>query len=1170
MNTALCVHSDSQSYDLSKHVLVANTTHSNVSTCHEKFLTDSTVTLSAKQQIVSNETSKAVSIQKTSSVSAVRQQMHTATQKTVSVSSKQSAQSVMADKAQTSITDVTKTENMMADRKLSKNQKTKSSNKSEDKNEEEMHSEKIHTEENFKSSKSEKKDKNVKSKSPQHDNKKKIDHSPTKNQEKVSEEPMQTEKAATSTNGKESKPNQKVKKSNKRERQVETKSPIESEKQSVSEIVKMEVKEATEVKVISEPKEVKTELKQGIKKDTSSPAAESAPAVTVSTTDSQPETPAPAKKKKKSKKSKGGAQPGQGKKMSTESQTCVVETKTASSEKSYQTQETIAVSQIHKSTKEEQIQVKRESIITESKDDQNTQQEKSVQKQVKGSQKKKGVTVIKQSAEEPLGESMNVPITVTGESEHNERVKSTAERTEESQRQEVQVLISHITEIQRVSENTDSKSVLKTIPDWHLSSESKCELEGSVVESDAQKSKEIISGVRKLAEAKLMHLEDHETMEKHECEPLSEKSFSGGATPRISKISIGSAKIENHTEKKTSHERRKEEVSLSKSVDLRAPSPLLRMRSPSPTFITIESTRRTNSPHRVTPSPTLLHRPPTPPTPPPRRCDTPISRLTRITPSPTFDRAENLARLKDTTAKLSRGVTPPPLLPQQISERKSEIVELPASFHRQIKIESQHVEASRTLIATEKTSLSGEAQQADINSAYVEEDEANISESLYANEIQNKPECHMPIDPYVIDSSDISEPSSVSFKEKREFFEEAQKAEINKTYVRKEPIAIPERLGPDMEDCEAENKNKEKDELPRADLCSLVNKFESPEGNFFIGKELVPHTEWLHNETESTDDDKEKEDILEQEMPTFDIQDIKNVFELGEESSSLRKLKKDWEETVSSLSETTADTSKRESPPETKRGSPQSSPLPPQKTEVETVPAEPSAFSETKSITEHFSNVDELGNKVTGTRTAVTAHSESASTQQAPFSYADAVKKQAAAIKQTETYDDDASDKLLSNFHKTWTESESVFKSLGYTICEETTSQVVSHQTIVSSGKYPYSMKQQQLMALTMQVRVPKAEICTVCRRRAYPMDALIVDKKKYHKSCFCCEHCKNKLSLEIMSLSMDTFTVYTITNNSSSPMGTTIMDLGRNLRQEVVDLCPQMRNLNGDIPWTA
>uniref|UniRef100_A0A4W5QWT1 LIM zinc-binding domain-containing protein n=1 Tax=Hucho hucho TaxID=62062 RepID=A0A4W5QWT1_9TELE len=27
-------------------------------------------------------------------------------------------------------------------------------------------------------------------------------------------------------------------------------------------------------------------------------------------------------------------------------------------------------------------------------------------------------------------------------------------------------------------------------------------------------------------------------------------------------------------------------------------------------------------------------------------------------------------------------------------------------------------------------------------------------------------------------------------------------------------------------------------------------------------------------------------------------------------------------------------------------------------------------------------------------------------------------------------------------------------------------------------------------------------------------MEALIADRKKFHKSCFCCEHCQNKLSL--------------------------------------------------------
>ncbi|XP_076603301.1 uncharacterized protein xirp2b [Chaetodon auriga] len=1018
---AMSAHSDSRSCNLSKHVVVSNATQSTVSASHEKALTDSMITSSAKQQI-------------TSSVSAVRQQMHTSTQKTVSVSSKQSAQSVMADKVQTSITDAAKTENMAADRKKdSKNQKTMASYKSEDQKEDEQNE----------------------SKSPQRGNKKKTDRSPTKSQEKVFDQPMQAEKAAANTNGKTSKANQKVKKNNKQEKQVVTKTSNDSEIESVSQDFKVEVKEAAEVKVISESTEVKTELKQGIKSKSVTPSPAAASAVTVSITDSQAESP--AKKKKRSKKSKGVAQPVKGKEISVELNTDVIEAKTATSEKSPQTQETLA--QIHKSVKDEQIQVKREVITTESKDDQNSQPQDAVRKHVRGAQKTKGATVIQQSAEEPSEESRDVPITVTGESEQNELVKSTG-RTEESQRQEVQVLISHITERQSVSQKTKSEKILcSTDPDWLMSPERKCEVEGSAVDSDAQTNSEILSHMRKLAEPKMMDLEDYETLEKHECEPVCEKSASGGATPRISKISIGSAKIENQTKKKTSHERRKDEVGQCKSVDLRSPSPSLRMRSPSPTFITIESTRRTDSPQRVTPSPTLLHRPPTPPTPPPRRCDTPTSRLTRITPSPTFDRAENLARLKDTTAKLSRGVTPPPLLSQQISEKKSEIVESPASFHRQIKIESQLVEASVTSTATEKPkkTLSGEAQQADVNSPHVEEDQVNISEGLNANEIQSKSETHMPLcqnDPDLVEAADISEPSSASVKEKREFFEEAQWAEINKTYMRKEPIAIPERLGPDMEECEEENKNKEKDELPKADLSSLVNKFESAEETLNFRKELIPLTERLRNDSESTDCDKEKADTLEQEMPTFDIQAIKNVFELGEQSSSFREEKKDQEEPVSSLTETTADTSKQESPQETKGGSRKSTPLPPQKNEVETVAAEPpAAFSETNSITEHFSNVDEFGNKVTGTRTAVTEHTESVSTQQAPFSYADAVKRKAAAARRTQTYDEDATESLLRNFHKTWTESETVFKSLGYTVSEETTSQVVSHETkIVLSG----------------------------------------------------------------------------------------------------------------------
>ncbi|KAK2839757.1 hypothetical protein Q5P01_013497 [Channa striata] len=1019
--TALIVHSNSAPCDLSKHVVISNITQSSVSASHEKGFTESAIISTAKQQIVSNETSKVVSLQKTSSVSAVRQQMHTTTQK--AVSSKQSAQSVMTDRVQTSINDVTKMENMTADsKKDSKNLKTKAISKPENKNKGDMCSDQIpvpivkseiaaiaeasikaeskkikdNTAAELFNNQSSKKenvtsDKNAKeSKLPQHDNRKKNDQSPAKSQEKVSDESFQTEKTAAHSNGKTGKPNQKVKKNNKQEKQVEIKMSSEGEKQTVSQDVKVELQETTEVKVISEGKEVKTEPKPSIKK-VPPHATTLAPAVT----------------------------------------------------------ETIAVPQIQKSTKEEHIEVKKEATTTESKDNQDSQQQKAVQKHAKASQKKKGVTVIQQSTEEPPEESMSLPI--TGELEQNEELKITKAKTEESQRREVQVLISHITEMQTVSEKTGSKSYETLVSPQRIP-----ELGGSAVESDVHKYEEILSHLRKLPEEKLTFLEATETMEKHKSESVSEKGASAAATPRISKISIGSARIENQRQKNTSQERRKDETGQCKSLDLRAPSPLLRMRSPSPTFITIESTRRTDSPHRVTPSPTLLHRPPTPPTPPPRRCDTPTSRLTRITPSPTFDRAENLARLKDTTAKLSRGVTPPPLLsPQTVSEKKSEIVESPASFHRKIKIDSQVVETLGTLLGTEKTekSLSEEVRLAE----HAGKDLADISEVVKANEKQSKAEIHSLVyqnDTDPIEASGISEPSSVSVKEKREFFEEAQKAEINKIYVRKEPIAIPERLGPDMEECEAGKKNKEKDELPRADLSSLVNKFESAEEKIYNRKELIPLAERIHNEAESTDCDKEKVDILEQEMPSFDIQAIKNVFELAEQSSSFRQEKGDQEEPMSSLSETTADTSKRKSPPETKGSSRQSTPLPIQKLEVESAPAEPSALCETNSITEHFSNVDQFGNKVRGTRTTITGHSECVSTQQAPFSYADAVKRKTATARQSET-------------------------------------QRPSHL-----------------------VRVPKSELCTVCRRRAYPMDAVIVDRKKYHKSCFYCEHCKNKLSL--------------------------------------------------------
>ncbi|XP_068602594.1 xin actin-binding repeat-containing protein 2-like [Brachionichthys hirsutus] len=869
--------------------------------------------------------------------------------------------------------------------------------------------------------------------SDKHGSKKRKGHSPTKSQDNVSNQPVKTEKAASSRNGKTGKPNQKLKKNNKQEKQVETKMVIENEKRSISQDCKEDVEETTEVNMSRKPTEVDPELRQGMKSVTTSPAA--APSLDV--TDSQPGSQTQSKKKKRSKKLKGSAQSVQGKDISTESTTDSTDINQIASENCSQIQQTTAVAQSHKDAEEDQF--KKEVITTESKDNESSQQHKSAQKHVNGSPKKKGVTIIQHSVQDPPQETWDVIIPVAGKSEQSEYLESATERREES----------HITEIQKTKSKCE-ETLLSTDPDCIKGLEKTCEQDGALLPTELE----------------LIHLEDKELVEKHGSQTISEKS----------KICIGSAKIENQTKKASFLKRGKEEVSQCKSVNLQAPSPLLRMRSPSPTYISIESTRRTESPQRVTPSPTLLHRPPTPPTQPPRRCDTPTSRLTRITPSPTFDRAENLPRLRDTTAKLSRGVTPPPLLlPQQISETKSEIVELPASFHRQIKTETQFVDASGTSIEKEmsKKTLSGEAQVADVNSVRQKEDQDYIPEGLNANEIQSKSDTKMSLcqsDSGLVEDADTSEPSTASFREKRDFFDnKAHKAdhiaEINKSCMRKEPIAIPERLGPDTVECVEKNTPKQKAELPKTDLFSLVNKFESPEEKSYFRKDHFPLTDWLYSDIEGIDNDLEKMGILEQEMPIFDIQAIKNVFEIGQQSL-LKGGGKDQEKSLSSLCETRAYTPKWESSLETKDDSRKSTPIPVQKNEVERAAPSP-AFSDIQSMTEHFSHVHEFGNKVTGTRTAVTGHLGSTSPQQIPFSYADAVKRKAS--RPTETYDGDSTEKLLRNFQKTWAESESVFKSLGYTVSEETTSQVISHQTkIVSSGSSSevgamYSMSEESL-----------------------------------------------------------------------------------------------------------
>ncbi|XP_061702797.1 LIM domain-containing protein 2 isoform X2 [Syngnathoides biaculeatus] len=39
-------------------------------------------------------------------------------------------------------------------------------------------------------------------------------------------------------------------------------------------------------------------------------------------------------------------------------------------------------------------------------------------------------------------------------------------------------------------------------------------------------------------------------------------------------------------------------------------------------------------------------------------------------------------------------------------------------------------------------------------------------------------------------------------------------------------------------------------------------------------------------------------------------------------------------------------------------------------------------------------------------------------------------------------------------------------------------------------------------------------EVCSSCEKTVYPMERLVADNQVFHSSCFCCKHCKTKLSL--------------------------------------------------------
>ncbi|XP_072118151.1 xin actin-binding repeat-containing protein 2-like isoform X2 [Mobula birostris] len=402
-------------------------------------------------------------------------------------------------------------------------------------------------------------------------------------------------------------------------------------------------------------------------------------------------------------------------------------------------------------------------------------------------------------------------------------------------REELQNILFRVIQFERDNDNMDlnvMKSFLEKVPTWLIDGRefTMKDINGR----NLQNIKKELTQIKKKALLKLAYFDELIQKALISISGLkleSEMSRSASPSQKISKISIGSCKLEKQAKdslEEQTCESKRGQVNEGRLAEQRAQSPAIRMASPSPSFITIESTaRRTESPLRTAPSPPPSQKTYGTPSPiqreethtPPlsmRDSDMPTSRIrtSSTSSSPTRGRRyDQLVKLRDTTAKLSQGI-PQPVQPTftQKTEKRSEIIPSPATLRRQLKIDTP------------------------------------VSEIL------------------------LKSGSPVT-----EMLEEARRSEENKVYVRKEPTGIPERLGSDAEENESATR-KQQVKMPRVDLAEFVHQFEMPDQTNYFHEEQVTFTEKMGNENK--DDYFGKIKDLE-EIPKFDIKSVKPMFEIS-------------------------------------------------------------------------------------------------------------------------------------------------------------------------------------------------------------------------------------------------------------------------------------------------
>ncbi|CAL8307667.1 unnamed protein product [Merluccius merluccius] len=664
-----------------------------------------------------------------------------------------------------------------------------------------------------------------------------------------------------------------------------------------------------------------------------------------------------------------------------------------------------AISRSHHTSKTEQRQ---EVVVTECVTQQSIQRQEAVhmhKQQTKISQQQQHqqisatttskVEALNVKSIKPKGEARDTEMTKSvGIIAHKGEVSVSGESGEMDKCKLMQ-LLAQIKELQGGPGKIDSdavRGIVREIPDWMMGADEKRNLSEIALHQSKKKLKEMMAYLRNMAEAKLIFLEvDSAAAEQQGRKTPSASTptpppptmnkpnataIIGGSSTKSSKIIVGSSTVE---ERRTAqhHGISKSQELMREGTDHRGSS-LMSVRTPSPTFISIESVRRTDSPyHGVTPSPPPYRAMSTPP-PPPRRlyaAQSPL--LSRATPSPTLSRSEKVVQLKDYAPKNPRGVTtpsppPPPHHPRPIVEDLvTEREESPAF----------------SLIASYTVS---------------EEEQGPEEDSTEAGD------------------------SMMTVRDKKSFFEEAQRAEVNKMYIRKDPIEIPERLGADAEEVPVAVMltDPAKENLPRVDMSKLVNRFESSQPQVYNRKDPIVITDRLGSDTE--DAEAEPKTSKTEEVPAINVRALKDVFETGEHSSqAARELREHIE--------------RRESESEP-HGHPE--------------------VTDASTVSEQFFGVDDLGNVTTrgGSRcseTHATVHSECSSSVVAsgrgsPPSYADVVRGATDILSE-------AAEEMLRNYQQSWAESQNVVQNVGFTVTEQRTSQILTRhqQTVTTENPNP-------------------------------------------------------------------------------------------------------------------